>query len=88
MNERKRTIWPLWLAVLMLVCVGILVSFLNFWAACDLGYDRTPEGKRIIECWGNALLSTLVVGVILAVVTARSWWKSRMLRAPSQAQEQ
>ena len=73
-----RTTWLLWLAMALLSCIGMVVSFFNFWAACDLGYDRTPEGKKIITVWCYALLGTLAMSIVMAVLAVRSWMKSRV----------
>lgn len=79
--------WPFWLALTLLSCIGMVVSFLNFWAAGDLGYDRTPEGKRIIAVWSYALLGTLGMSIVIAVLAVRSWMKQGVPLGVGQTQQ-
>ena len=46
-------------------------AFLNFWAAVDLGYDTTIEGKKIIERWTYVLSGSLIVGCACGVMALR-----------------
>ena len=46
-------------------------AFLNFWAAADLGYDAYPEGKVIVERWGNITLVSLVVALGCGIMAFR-----------------
>lgn len=71
--------WIIWAALNAACFLGAAVSFIEFYAAVDLGYDRYPGGKAIIDGWSYALLSLLVCGVGLAVLARRSWrssWRS------------
>jgi hypothetical protein len=47
-------------------------AFLNFWAAIDLGYDVTLEGKRIIERWGYVVSGSVVVASVCSVLAIRA----------------
>ena len=78
MKERAKIILALWLALATLSAAGTVLSFFNWWAACDLGYDRTPEGKRIITAWFYAMLCTCMTGLLFAVLAAKSSGKSRV----------
>ena len=76
MKGRARLLSALCLALATLSSAGTVLSFFNWWAACDLGYDRTPEGKRIIIAWFYAMLGTCMTGLLFAVLAAKSSRKS------------
>lgn len=83
MNGKTRAILALWLALALLSAAGTVLTFFNWWAACDLGYDRTPQGKRMIVAWFYSMVGTFVVSMVSAVLGARTLMKSRV---PSIAQ--
>ena len=45
----RKNRWVVLAALSFLPFIGAVVSFFNLWAAIDLGFDATPEGKSLIE---------------------------------------
>ena len=63
-----------WLGFALVALAGAVVSFVNFWAAADLGYDATPRGRAILSGWSYAsvgLCVSMLVFVGLALKSAR-----------------
>ena len=48
-NMRKWTI--AWATMSVLALAGCIFSFMNLWAAADLGYDTSERGKMILQNW-------------------------------------
>jgi hypothetical protein len=77
--------WPVW-SVLSAVCLlAAVFPFCNFWAAVDLGYDRSPRGKAIIAWWGYAMLGLVAAGIGFATLAIKSWWSNRkVVKGPAE----
>ena len=65
--------WHVWLGLTLTALVATVFAFVNFWAAADLGYDSTPEGKVILSRWSYALIGLSLSTLVFLVLAVRSW---------------
>lgn len=65
--------WHIWILIAIVAFLGAAYSFLCFFAAADLGYDKYPGGKSIIAAWSYALLALGTTSVVCIVVGVRSY---------------
>ncbi len=64
----------IWFGFALVALAGTVFSFVNFWAAANLGYDTSPRGKTILSGWCYAsigLCLSLLVFLVLAVRSTR-----------------
>ena len=61
-----------WFSLLIASGLFTVLALFNFWAAVDLGYDKTPQGKTILTAWARALLVSLVLDLTFVVLALRS----------------
>jgi hypothetical protein len=52
--------WGIWAGLSAMMVAATGYAWLNFYAAADLGYDRYPGGKAILEFWGYTVISSFV----------------------------
>src|SRR5512133_2632661 len=74
MNIKAR---HLWFGSALVAMAGTVFSFMNFWAAVDLGYDTTPHGKTILGGWCLATIGLCLSTLVLAALAVRSWLGQR-----------
>jgi len=72
-----RNRWLVWVALFIAAALAAAYSFLNFWAAADLGYDTSPRGRSILAGWTYAVWGCVAAAIGLAVLAGRSWWSTR-----------
>lgn len=69
--------WIICFAISIVAFLGAIFALFNFWAACDLGYDTSANGKIIIERWGYALIGFFACGIVFMILAIKSWFSSR-----------
>lgn len=69
--------WIIWALLSGLAFIGTAGSFLNFWAAVDLGYESLPGGKSVVAGWSYALIALFACAIGFATLAMRSWRSSR-----------
>ena len=65
-------LWWMWTLLAAIAFVASAYTFLNFWAAVDLGYDTQPEGKAITARWAYGAFGCLVAGILCGVMARRA----------------
>jgi di/tricarboxylate transporter len=57
--------------------VAAVAAFFNFWAAADLGYDSTAQGRTILSSWGYGALGLSAGAFMFAAMAVRSGRSNR-----------
>ena len=66
-----------WSGFALVALAGTVLSFMNFWAAADLGYDTTPRGKTILSGWCYASIGLCLSALVFIALAVRSWLRPR-----------
>lgn len=80
--------WGFWCLLTGGALLGTLYCAVSVWATIDLGYDRTEEGRRIMESWGNASGVLLIMSVVLGGITIWTWRTGKRSRVESQSESE
>jgi hypothetical protein len=63
----------LWFGLATVAFTGTVFAFMNFWAAVDLGYDASSNGRIILSRWTYTLIGLGLSTLLFSGLAIRAW---------------